>query len=504
MHTIKNPLLRVEQMATDVEGLICGEVRRTFGEFVSRCRRLGTVLSDLGTDRGDRVAIISFNSIEFIELYCGIPAAGRVQVPLNFRWADPELAYALEDSGANVLFIDRDPGALAELVETVVRLDTGDYAARIDAAAETDFDADIGPDDLAGLFYTGGTTGASKGVMLTHANLIANTYNAQMLFPLDERDVYQVIAPLFHAAGSVAVLQCLYVGARQVVVPVFNPAAILDQIEAEQVTSTLGVPSMLAAQVETQLVEPRGVSSLRLYAHGGSPVPLEVIRRGVQAFPGTEFAHLYGATETAPLITGMRREEQELDGERAASCGTPALGVEIRIQQSDGTPHPLGQPGDVLVRGDNVMAGYWNKPEQTAAVLQDGWYNTGDVGRLDEQGNLYLLDRSKDMIISGGENVYCTEVEDAIYTHPGVLEAAVFGIPSEQWGEAVHAVVVPRESTPVTPDEIVTHVRGLIAGYKVPQTVEMRADELPKSGPGKVLKRELRAPYWADQDSQIH
>jgi len=503
MHTIKNPLLRVEQTAADVEGLICGGVRRTFGEFVSRCRRLGTVLSDLGTDRGDRVALVSFNSIEFIELYCGIPAAGRVQVPLNFRWADPELAYALEDSGANVLFIDRDPGPLADLVETVVRLDTGDYAARIAAASETDFDSEVVPSDLAGLFYTGGTTGASKGVMLTHANLIANTYNAQMMFPLDARDVFQVIAPLFHAAGSVAVLQCLYSGVSQVIVPAFDPGAILDQIEAERVTSTLGVPSMLAAQVEAQLADPRRVSSLRLYAHGGSPVPLEVIRRGVKAFPGTEFIHVYGATETAPLVTGMRREEQELDGVRAASCGRAALGVEIDIQQSDGTRDASGGPGDVLVRGDNVMAGYWNKPEQTAAVLQDGWYNTGDVGRIDEEGYLYLLDRSKDMIISGGENVYCTEVEDAIYTHPAVLEAAVFGIPSEKWGEAVHAVVVPRESAEVTPDEIVAHVRGLIAGYKVPQSVEMRADELPKSGPGKVLKRQLRAPYWEGRDTQV-
>lgn len=491
-------------MAADVEGFVCGDVRRTFGEFVSRCRRLGTVLSDLGTERGDRVALVSFNSIEFIELYCAIPAAGRVQVPLNFRWADPELAYALADSGAKVLFIDRDPGALADLVETVVRLDTGDYAARIEAATESDFDAMVGPSDMAGLFYTGGTTGVSKGVILTHANLIANTYHTQMFFPLDERDVYQVIAPLFHAAGSVALLQCLYVGVPQVVAPAFDPGAILDQIEVERVTSTLGVPSMLAAQVEAQLAHPRDVSSLRIYAHGGSPVPLEVIRRAVTAFPDTEFAHLYGATETAPLITGMRREEQELDSERAASCGKPAIGVDVEIRRPDGSPSQIGEPGDVVVRGDNVMDGYWNKPEQTKAVLQDGWYNTGDIGRLDEQGNLYLLDRSKDMIISGGENVYCTEVEDAIYTHPGVLEAAVFGIPDDKWGEAVHAVVVPRDRAGVTPDEILTHVRQLIAGYKVPQSVELRVEELPKSGPGKVLKRELRAPYWADQDSQIH
>ena len=448
--------------------------------------------------------MLSFNSIPVVELYCGIPASGRIQVPLNFRWADAELAYALEDSGTKVLFIDRDPGPLADLVETVVRLDTDDYEARLAAADETEFDANVTPDDVAGLFYTGGTTGASKGVMLTHANLIANAYNAQMLWPFEQADVYQVIAPLFHAAGSISVLQCLYQGVRQVIVPIFDPAAILDQIEAERVTATLGVPSMLAAQVEAQLASPRDVSSLRIYSHGGSPVATEVIRQAAVAFPTTEFVHVYGATETAPLVTGTRHEEQYLEEDRGRSCGQVVLGVEVEIRQPDGVPSPVGEPGEVTVRGDNVMAGYWNKPEQTAAVLCDGWYSTGDVGRVDDNGYLYLLDRSKDMIITGGENVYCTEVEEAIYAHPGVLEAAVFGIPDEQWGEAVHAVVVARAGVELTPDDIVAHTRSTIAGYKVPRSVQMRSEELPKSGPGKVLKRELRAPFWVDRDTAIN
>jgi long-chain acyl-CoA synthetase len=393
-------------MSGDAEGMVCGDQRLTFGEFVSRCRRLGTVLSDLGVATGDRVASVAFNSIPQVELYCGVPAAGRVVVPLNFRWAAPELRYALEDSGAKVLFIDRDPGDLADVVDAVVRLDTGEYESLLDAAAETDFAETIAPGDVAGLFYTGGTTGRSKGVMLTHANLIANAYNSEMFWPLGSDDVFQVIAPLFHAAGSTSVLHCLYRGACQVLVPTFDAAAILDQIAAEGVTATLGVPSMLAAQVEAQLNSPRDVSSLRIYGHGGSPIPTEVLRRAATAFPTTEFAQVYGATETAPLVTGLRHEERLLDDERIRSCGQPMLGVELEIRGPDGTACPIGEAGEVTARGDNVMVGYWNKPEQTADVLRDGWYSTGDVGRIDADGFLYLLDRSKDMIISGGENVY--------------------------------------------------------------------------------------------------
>lgn len=503
MHVFSHPLRRAELTASDKVGFVCGDQRMTFGDFVHRCRRIGGMLAELDTTSGDRVALIGFNSIPFVELYCAVPAAGRVLVPLNFRWADAELEYALRDSGAEVLFIDRDPGPLADLVETVVRLDTGDYEARVGAAPLVDFDDSVGADDLAGLFYTGGTTGASKGVMLTHANLIANAYNSQMLWPLEPDDVYQVIAPLFHAAGSNSVLQCIYLGTRQVLVPAFDPGATLDQIEAEGVTATLGVPSMLAAQVEAQLASPRDVSGFRIYGHGGSPVAMEVLRRARTAFASTEFVHLYGATETSPLVTGFRHEEQYLDAEHGKSCGQPVLGVEVEIRGEDRVPLPTGTPGEVTVRGGNVMVGYWNKPDTTAAVLHDGWYRTGDVGRMDEQGYLYLLDRSKDMIITGGENVYCTEVEDAIYTHPGVLEAAVFGVPDAQWGEAVHAVVVPRGGTELTPEDVMAHVRDGIAGYKVPRSVDIRADELPKSGPGKVLKRELRAPYWEGHETNL-
>ena len=504
VQTFVHALRRAEAVAAAREALVCGDTRLTYRDFADRLRRLHGGLRELGIQRGERVGILSWNSIPFAELYCGVSMSGRVQVPLNFRWAEPELAYAIEDSGAKVLFCDRDPGALADLVERVVRIDRGEYEAIIAGATPVELDDDaVGEDDVAGLFYTGGTTGVSKGVMLTHRNLVANAWNMQITQPLTADDRYLVMAPMFHAAGSISLLQAIFMGASQIIMPAFDPATMLDVVESEAITQTLGVPTMVAASVEEQLARPRDVGTFRAYAHGGSPIAIEVLRRGAEAFPGTAFIHLYGATETAPLVTGLANEVELLGTERQKSAGQPVMGCQVVIRDSDGEPLLAGEPGEVTVRGANVMAGYWNKPEQTAAALRDGWYWTGDVGRLDAEGYLFLLDRSKDMIITGGENVYCTEVEDALYTHPAVLEATVFGIPDDRWGEAVHAVVVLRDAATAGEDELIAHCRARIAGYKVPRSIAFRTDPLPKSGPGKVLKRELRAPYWADRDAAI-
>ncbi len=502
MHNVVHPIQRGVRIASGHTALICGDQHLTYEQFGLRLERLHTVLVDLDTRPGDRVAVLAANSIAFVELYCGISATGRVQVPLNFRWAQLELAYALQDSGARVLFIDRDPGALAALVDRVVRIDLGEYDQLLDGATPTSLDeSSLAEDDLAGLFYTGGTTGASKGVMLTHRNLVANAFHLQMAAPMVSDDVYLVMAPLFHAAGSAALLQSIFVGATLVIVPTFDPGMVLDLIERHHVTATLGVPTMVAATVEEQLLRPRNVATLHTYAHGGSPIALEVVRRGALAFPATEFVHLYGATETAPLVTSLRHEQTLLGTPREKSAGQPVIGVDIVIRDIDGRTVLDGTPGEVTIRGNNVMRGYWNKPDQTSAALRDGWYWSGDIGRIDADGYLYLLDRSKDMIITGGENVYCTEVEDALYTHPAVLEATVFGVPDERWGEAVHAVVVIR--SPVTADDLIAHCRSLIAGYKVPRSISFQTEPLPKSGPGKVLKRELRDPFWASQDKSI-
>jgi long-chain acyl-CoA synthetase len=312
------------------------------------------------------------------------------------------------------------------------------------------------------------------------------------------------MAPLFHAAGSNGVLANIWTGGCQVTLGAFDPNTALDLVERHRITATLGVPTMLAAMAEAQAARPRKVDSVRLVAHGGSPIATEVIRRTHAAFPGADMIEVYGATELSPLTTAQPGEQHLIDHPRARSCGRSVPGVDVSIRAPDGSAVARGDVGEVVVRGPNVMLGYWNKPEQTAAVLKDGAYWTGDLGYMDDDGYLFLVDRSKDMIVSGGENVYSTEVEDALYRHPGVLEAAVFGVPDEKWGEAVHAIVVPRPGGPQPdPQELIEFCRLHIAGYKVPKGIDLRMEALPKSGPGKVLKRELRAPYWEGRDRAV-
>ncbi len=503
MYTLREPIERAAALHGHREAVVHGATRRTYSELADRIRRVGGLLSSM-TDRGDRVALWSLNSDAFLELFFGVPIAGRVIVPHNTRWAEPELVYATDDAGARVLICDRDPGAMADLVERVIRLDTGEYDELLAAAEPVAFDDTVEPSTLAGLFYTGGTTGRSKGVMLTHQNLVANGVHTQLGQPFLADDRYLTMAPMFHAAGLYEAVALPLMGATNVIVPGFDPNVCLDVIESEAITCAIAVPTMLAALNEVQASAPRDVSSLRWISHGASPCALEVLRRAYELF-SCELIHLYGATETAPIATIMRHEETLLDGDRAKSCGQPAPGVTIRIVDSGDNVLPAGEVGEVAIKGPNVMAGYWNKPEQTAEVLNDaGWYRSGDVGRLDEEGYLFLVDRAKDMIVSGGENVYCTEVEDALYTHPAVLEATVFGVPDEKWGELVHAVVVRRDGETVSADDLIDHCRGQIAGYKVPKSIDFQLDPLPKSGPGKVLKRVLRAPYWEDKETAIN
>jgi len=331
---------------------------------------------------------------------------------------------------------------------------------------------------------------------------VANAMHLQAVWPFDPETRFLLVAPMFHLAGTLAVLATVWHGARQVVMRAFDPAGLLDLVERERVTATQVVPSMLAAISEEQLARARDVSSLRFLTFGGAPSATETLRRAHRAFPDAELMTMYGATETAPLVTAVRHVERRLDTPQARSCGQPLVGVEARIvDPDDRTPVARGEVGEVAVRGPNVMLGYWDKPDQTAAALVDGWYHTGDLGRLDDQGYLYLVDRAKDMIVSGGENVYSTEVEDVLYRHPAVLEAAVFGVPDERWGEAVHAVVVPRAA--VAENDLIAHCRESIAGYKVPKRIEIRDEPLPKSGAGKLLKRELRAPYWEGRESMV-
>ena len=503
MHTFADPLARAVQIAADKIALIDKDQTFTFAEMQERCARLVGGLRNLGLEKGDRVAILADNCHEYIETYVGVPAGGLVVVPLNTRHAEPELRYALEDSATKVLISDRDVSALSDTVEQVVMV--GDEYETLLTAAPASLGEGVVEDDLAGLFYTGGTTGKSKGVMLSHRNLIANTFHWLTSVPQTSSDVFLVMAPLFHAAGSNGVLGSIWTAGCQITLAAFNPVEVLELIEKHNVSLTLGVPTMLAAMAEEQHANPRKVDTLRAIAHGGSPIATEVVRRTWTAFPTAEMIEVYGATELSPLTTALRDEQTLLDDDRARSCGQSIPGTDVRILDTDGNEVPRGEIGEVVVRGPNVMVGYWNKQEQTDAVLKDGAYWTGDLGYMDDEGYVFLVDRSKDMIVSGGENVYCTEVEEVLYQHEAVLEAAVYGIPDEKWGEAVHATVVLRPGrADTTTEQLVDFCRERIAGYKVPKGIAIQEEPLPKSGPGKVLKRELRAPYWEGVERAVN
>jgi long-chain acyl-CoA synthetase len=498
VRTFIDALQRGLTVAPQGEAVIDGQTRLTFVQLAERARRLTGAVRALGLEPGDRVALLLANGHRYIECYVALPAAGFVIVPLNSRLSEAELRYILEDSGARVLITDRPTGA-DDVVERVVMV-PDEYDALVAAAPDAAIAGDVSEDSLAGLFYTGGTTGPAKGVMLSHRSLVANMWNTLVHTDLSPDDRFLVMAPMFHAAGTVAVLACLALGACQVTVPAFDPALVLDTVEAEGATVTLAVPTMLVALIEEQRRRPRDTASLRLISHGASPIAVETLRRCRATFPTAGLTHLYGATETAPLATTFAGEHLHLDDGLARSCGQAVLGVEIAIERSDGARADAGEVGEVVIRGANVMTGYWNKPDETASALRDGWYHSGDLGYLAEGGYLFLVDRAKDMIITGGENVYSSEVEQALMTHPAVLECAVYGIPDATWGEAVAASVVLTEAVPV--DELQAHCRAAIAGFKVPRHIET-VDVLPKSAAGKILKRELREPHWAGRDVRV-
>src|SRR3954466_3198620 len=363
-HTFVGPLERAELIAAADIAVVCGSRRLTYGELCARARRLVGALRALGLERGDRAGAGGRNCPCSLELYPAIPGGGFVLVPLNARHAEPELRYALEDAGARVLVADAHQRPLANAVEHFVAF--GDDYERLIAEAPEGPWADVGEHDLAGLFYTGGTTGAAKGVMLTHGNLIANALHFMACWPFTPETRWLVVAPMFHAAGTSGALATVWAGGRHVMLPAFDPGAVLDAIERERVTATLVVPTMMAALADEQRRNPRDVSSLAYLSHGSSPVATDVLRRTCAAFPNAELLHIYGATETSPILTLLPGEQHLIDTDRARSCGQPAIGVDPAIADPERGRLDPREVGEVRVRGHNVTPGYWNKPRETA------------------------------------------------------------------------------------------------------------------------------------------
>ncbi|HUN40993.1 MAG TPA: long-chain fatty acid--CoA ligase [Acetobacteraceae bacterium] len=508
-------LNRAVQTRPDAPSTIFRDRRRTWRETANRIARLAGGLQANRLGKGDRVAILALNSDRYFELLFAVPAMGGMTVPLNTRLAPPEIAYMLEDSGATMLFIDAAmapavqalQGRLARVRQIFWLDDTSAppgvrmFESLLDAVPAAPFEAQ--DDDVAGIYYTGGTTGVSKGVMLTHRNLVTNAANVIVAVGYNSDSVYLHAPPMFHLADGFSSFAVTMLAGVHVFIPRFDPAAVAATVAQERVTNTLLVPTMVNALVNYPELDKYDLSTLKMIPFGASPMPDAVLQRATEKMPWCRFLHVYGMTEAAPLCTALEPRDLEVPG-RSRSCGKAAMLVEVRIADAEDNEVPRGTVGEVQVRGPNIMLGYWNKPEQTATALRGGWYHSGDGGFMDDNGYVYIVDRLKDMIISGGENIYSAEVENAILTLHAVGEAAVIGIPDDKWGEAVHAVVVPRAGRTVTEAEVIAHCREIIAHYKCPHSVEVRDRPLPLSGAGKVLKTELRAPFWSGRDKRVN
>ncbi|MGB0729031.1 MAG: AMP-binding protein [Ilumatobacteraceae bacterium] len=498
--------------------------RRIWSEVADRVNGLSSGLLGLDLEIGDRVGALMLNSGRHFELWFAIPGAGMVMNDLNYRLAEEELAFICGDSDVKVLFVDDnylDVGrALLQRVDslhTLVWTGPGDAAPEGCIAYETLVASplvDLPPqqhDGLAAIFYTGGTTGLPKGAMLTHRNLTANAMHGVGVMGLTHRDTYLHAGPQFHLADGSMTYAVSWVGGAHVFIPAFEPTATVSALADEHCTISLLVPTMLGMVLASGALDGADLTALRALMYGASPMPGEVQRRVAEGF-GCELYQLYGMTEASPIATSMDGEDhrrgmagEEPYASRLRSAGAPVPGVRCEVRREDGSLADVGEPGEIYIQGPNIMAGYWNRPEETAHALVDGWYRSGDVAWQDADGYLYVVDRAKDMIISGGENIYTSEVENAVYLHQGVAEAAVFGIPHDKFGETVHAEVVPKPGATITEEELIEHCRAHIAGYKLPRSVTFRAadDPLPKSGAGKILKRDLREPHWVGRDRHV-
>lgn len=477
-----------------------GSRARSWAEFASHVARGAAVLRANGMQVGDRVAVLAHNSDQFIATLYAIWWGGGVANPVNTRWSKPEIAYSLRDSGTALLLADDDFAGMAaellaeeEVLRDVIALEGADsYEAQI-AKADPIPDAMRNGADLAAIMYTGGTTGLPKGVMLSHDAMVSNAIMVSASSPHPGTLPTLHVAPFYHIGGLGSVVQAMQRTAPQVIIPAFDPAEILRLIEAHQIADLFVVPTMLRWLVDHPDCATRDCSSLRSVRYGAAPMDAALLADAMKAFPEAGFCHLYGQTEFAPVISTLTPGDHTTEPgvARMRSTGRPVMGCEVRILDENGQELPCGETGQIAARGASMMDGYWNKPEETAAAIVDGWLMTGDAGRFDADGYLYIRDRIKDMIISGGENVYSTEVENALATFDGVVLCAVVGKPNPEWGETVHAVIQTADGAPLDEAALSAHCRELIAGYKIPRSYDFVA-AMPLSPAGKILKRDLR------------
>jgi long-chain acyl-CoA synthetase len=520
-------VLEASRAHGDASFIVYEDERTTFAEHYAQAAAFAAALvSDFGVGKGDRVAIAMRNFPEWSAAFFGAAAAGAIVVPLNAWWTGAELGYGLADSGTKVLIADGermerlavDLPTLPGLSTIVVRGDVPDgcvawtdVVGEPDAARPPELPAvDIEPDDDATIFYTSGTTGHPKGALGTHRNFTTNLMSlaysgartamrsAAAPKPSAERAVPSapnqsaslLSVPFFHATGCHSILQGAIVsGAKLVLMHKWNPERALELIERERITTFGGVPSMVWQVLQSPEFDQRDISSVQSIGYGGAPAPPELVHKIDEMFPGRTPSNGYGLTETSSMTTGNGGADYLA---KPDSVGAPVAVCDVKVVDEVGNDLPERETGELWIKGPNVVRGYWGKPDATAATFTDGWLHTGDVARVDDEGFVYIVDRAKDMIIRGGENVYCSEVEAAIFEHPAVLDASVIGVPDQVLGEEVGAVIQPKPGRVVTSDEIRSHVAERLAAFKVPAHIWFRHDDLPRNPAGKVLKRALR------------
>lgn len=492
-----------------------GKLTTTYGELDTLANRLANGLLSLGVGKGDRVCILGENSLEHPQLFLAAGKIGAVTVTLNYRLAPAELAYIINDSEAKALlvldelFLDMLEKLRKHLSTNLNLLtrgqpDTIDWAVFLAQQSAShpriDHNLEINSDDAFLQLYTSGTTGNPKGVVLSHQNLVSESIINTTIMPSRPAPgaVNLVCAPCFHVAGACAVIDSLYSGVHIILHKNFDPAAVVTAIENYPINSVFMVPAMIMAVLALPDIEQRNFDNLHQIYYGASPISESALLRAMEVF-GVEFLQLYGMTETTGTVTNLSAADHNLAlqsrPELLRSCGRPAVGVEVKVMDLQGNEVPRGEIGEIWVKSDTNMQCYYNLPDETAANLTDGWVHTGDAGVMDEDGYIFLKDRIKDMVVSGGENIYPMEIENVISKHPAVSDVAVIGVPDNKFGEALLAFVVLNNEQTLTLEEMIEFCRNEIAGYKIPRQLQL-IEELPRNPSGKILKKELRKTFW--------
>jgi len=480
----------------DRTALVSETRRSTFRELHDRVAGIAAALKKHGFKAGDRLAILLPNKLEFIELVYACAWLGLIVVPLNTRLSEKEIDHVLVDATPHGLIRHSSLAVPTVQLPWQLVLDEEPLESPSGSYPDTVYD----PDAVFALIYTSGTTGLPKGVVLTHANILANVDHVNYWMRYREGGLYLHAAPIFHIADFPFMFASPAFGTCQTAIPKFSPQTFCQIVEREHVTHTVLVPTMINMLTQFDELRTYDLTSLERLGYGGSPIAPELIHRTREVLPNVELTQVYGLSETG-FLTGLQNHEHSEAG--LTSCGRACPGIDVRVVDDAGKEVGVGQTGELVARGANVMRGYWNNPKETKLAFRDGMFRTGDIGYQDSEGYIFIRDRLKDMIVTGGENVYSGEVEAVIYQHPAVREVSVFGIPDPKWGELVMASVVLKPGSTLTADELISFCRLSLANYKVPRRVEFSENDLPKNGSGKILKKNLRERFWTDRERAV-